>query len=160
EKILKDFIEAIGLRNQIDKLRYKNGRREIWTRTRQIRMDLHKAIQDVMEKTDILQRLTGLALTTVDLPEGVRLSRDGMPVFAVQALREARRQRDDGRVLNQVFITILQKETLEHQGRKHVVRCGSTLILDLDQLRVTYVVRKGLRDKERLARTIAFKEAR
>jgi hypothetical protein len=112
-----------------------------------------------VEKAEILQNLTGLALTGYQAPEGVRVHPDGSPVFTVQALREARRQQEDGRVLNQVFITILQKVRMEHQDQTHTIRSGSTLVLDLDEARVTYVIKKGLRDKERLARTIAFKES-
>jgi hypothetical protein len=106
----------------------------------------------------VLERITGLALAEYQAPPGVRVRRDGIPVFQVHALREARRLKEDGRVLNQVFITILQKETMEHEGREHTIRSGSTLVLDLDELRVTYVIGKGLRDQERLLRTIAFKE--
>jgi hypothetical protein len=80
-------------------------------------------------------------------------------VFSVRALREARRQKEDGRALNQVFITILQKETVEHGGQAHTIRCGSTLVIDLDEARVTYVVRKGLHDQKRLLRTISFRES-
>jgi hypothetical protein len=158
ERMLEDFIETIGLRTQVDRLRYKKTRQEIWAETRQIRIVLHKAIESYVSKAQILQNLTGLALTDFQTPEGVSVRRDGLPVFTVQSLREARRLRDDGRVLNQVFVTILQKETLEHDGQLHTIRCGSTLVIDLDDLRVTYVVRKGLHDKERLQRTIEFKE--
>jgi hypothetical protein len=47
---------------------------------------------------------------------------------------------------------------VDRDGQWYDVRCGSTLVLDLDEPRVTYVVRKALRDKDRLDRTIAFKE--
>jgi hypothetical protein len=97
-------------------------------------------------------------LTGFDTPPGVKVKPSGAPVFAVQAVREARRVQEDGRALNQVFVTLLQKETLLHDGREHTVRCGSTIVLDLDEARVTCVIRKGLRDTERLERTIAFKE--
>lgn len=147
----------------MDKLRYLRTRDAIWRETNQIREDLHLAIRGAYdEKALILQRLTGLALLPVswfEPPEGVRI-RSGAPVFQVHALREARRLREDGRVLNQVFLTILQTETLEHEGRQYKIRCGSTLILDLDEARVTYAIRKGLRDQERMRRTIAFQEMR
>ena len=100
-----------------------------------------------MEKAEILQRLTGLALTEYQTPEGVSVHRDGRPVFSVHALREARRLQEDGRALNQVFITILQKETVEHEGQLHTLRCGSTLVLDLDEARVTYVIGKASRQR-------------
>jgi hypothetical protein len=83
-----------------------------------------------------------------------------VPKFSVRVLREARRLREDGRALNQVFATILQKVTVDHEDHAHTIRCGSTIVIDLDEARVTYVIRKGLSDRERIARTIAFKEGR
>jgi hypothetical protein len=158
EDRLRMFIEDIQLRKHIDRLRYKKTRRDLWSEARSIRIDLHAAIQEQVQKALILEYLTGLALTDVATPEGVKVTRDGVPSFSIQALREARRVREDGRALNQVFITILQTEIFEHEGRTHHIRAGSTLVIDLDEGRVTYVVRKGLRDTARLSRTIAFKE--
>ena len=158
EARLKMFISDIGLRGQIDKLRYSITREEIWNKTREIRIDLHESIANQVAKAQILQTLTGLALAEYQAPPGVSVRRDGLPVFAVKAMREARRQRDDGRVLNQAFITLLQKETMEHEGQLHTIRCGSTLVFDLDELRVTYVIKKGLHDQKRLLRTIQFQE--
>jgi hypothetical protein len=48
---------------------------------------------------------------------------------------------------------------MEHEGQMHTIRCGSVLVLDLDEQRVSYVIRKGLNDQERLLRTIKFKES-
>jgi hypothetical protein len=159
EDRLRHFIENIRLRAHVDKLRYLRERDEIWQQSRQIRIDLHDAIQDQVQKGRILERLTGLALTDIDTPAGVRLNRSGMPSFSVKAFREARRLREDGRALNQVFFTILQTESVvSNDGQQYTIRCGSTLVIDLDDARVTYVVRKGLRDAERLARTIAFEQ--
>jgi hypothetical protein len=127
--------------------------------TKGIRIQLHQAIEQQIVKAEILQRLTGLALAEYQAPPGVKVRRDGMPVFSVQAIREARRQREDGRVLNQAFITLLQTETMEHEGQSQTIRCGSVLVLDLDEQRVTYVIRKGLHDQARLMRTIEFQES-
>lgn len=160
DAMLGTFIESIKLRSHIDNLRYLKDRDQIWFKTRHIRQELYRAIRDHVEKAEVLQYLTGLALAEFQAPEGVSVRRDGYPVFYVKALREARRQKEDGRALNQVFITIIQSETVEHQGKLHKLRCGSTLVIDLDEARVTYVIRKGLRDKERLLRTIAFQEER
>jgi hypothetical protein len=161
EQMLKNFIERIDLRRHVDRLRYKQARRDVWAETRNIRIEIHDGINGAVEKAAVLQKITGLALTPLsgeETPEGVRVNRQGMPSFSVKALREARRLRDDGRALNQVFLTILQTETVEHDGERFPIRCGSTLVIDLDDARVTYVVKKGLRDKERLARTVAFHE--
>jgi len=156
---LRLFIESIDLRHHVDKLRYLTTRREIWEATRAIRAQLHDAISGQVVKAEILQWLTGLALAEYQAPPGVKQHRDGVPVFSVQALREARRGRGDARVLNQVFITLLQKETVEHEGQRHTIRCGSVIVVDLDEQRVTYVIRKGLHDQERISRTIEFKES-
>ena len=109
-----------------------------------------------MIKAEVLQRLTGLALTAGLVPKGVR-TRAGGPVFSVRTLREARRQKDDGRPLNQVFITLLQREEVERDGQLHKIRCGSMIVIDLDEEQVTYVIRKGLNDQKRIDRTIAFR---
>lgn len=159
DSILAQFIENIQLRKQVDKLRYLGSRKEIWEETRKIRAALHTFIGRAVEKAEVLQRLTGLALAEYQAPEGVRVRRDGLPVFYLRGLREARRTRENGRTLNQVFITILQSENMEHEGQDHWIRCGSTLVIDLDELKVKYVIGKGLHDKDRLLRTIAFKEA-
>jgi hypothetical protein len=156
--MVQNFIEHIRLREHVDKLRYTRERVVIWQRTRQIRSDLHQFIKTEAEKAELIQQLTGLALTEYQAPEGVSVRRDGYPVFAVHALREARRQREDGRALNQVFMTLLQKETMEHQGQQYTIRAGSTLVFDLDDMRLVYVIRKGLHDKARLLRMIEFQE--
>jgi hypothetical protein len=158
EICLERFITDIGLRDYVEKLRYCRTREEIWLATRDIRRDLHTAIKQQVVKAEILQKLTGLALTGCKAPPGVKVRRDGTPVFSVQALREARRQREDGRALNQVFITLLQKEILEYQGQNYAIQCGSTIVLDLDALRVTYIIGKGLHDQQRFLRTIEFQQ--
>lgn len=158
DTMLRTFIESIGLREHVEKLRYVRDRREIWRATSDIRRRLHGAIRDQVTKAELLQRITGLALAEYQAPPTVKVKHNGMPVFQVHALREARRLKEDGRVLNQVFITILQKELAEVDGGVYPIRCGSTLVLDLDELRVTYVVRKGLHDQKRWLRTIAFLE--
>lgn len=158
EARLEAFMVSTDLRQRVDRLRYLKSRREIWKAMRTIREDLHGAIQTQVHKAETLGFITGLALKEFQAPPGVRLHRDGVPVFKVHAVREARRVTDDGRLLNQVFITILQKEILEHRGERHAVRCGSTLVIDLGEQRVTYVVRKGLQDRGRLDRTLKFFE--
>ena len=156
KKDMEHFITEIKLRAEIEKLRYLKDRGSIWFKTRQIRKDLHTTLLRVLSKAKLLQELTGLALTGYKVPEGVPLAPDGAPKFYVSAIREAHRQKEDGRVLNQVFMTIVQENEMPGDGRVHKIRCGSTLVLDLDQLRVTYVITKGLEDKERLMETMNF----
>lgn len=159
DAILSQFIQDIGLRAYVDTLRYLGSRKEIWAQTRKMRAALNVAIRRSVGNADVLQRLTGLAFAEHQAPAGVRVRENGAPKFALSALREARRSLENGRALNQVFITILQSETMEHEGRKHQLRCGCTLVIDLDELKVKYVIGKGLRDKARLLRTLEFQEA-
>ena len=158
EKVLRDFLKLIDLRRRVDQLRYLKTRRQIWQKERWFRSQIHTAIAEKMKKARVLAKMTGLALTGYEVPSSVRV-RGGAPVFAVHAFRQARRLRDDGQVLNQVFITILQKEILEHEGEIHEIRCGSTVVIDLEEMRISYVIRKGLGDRDRLMRIIKFKEA-
>ena len=64
---------------------------------------------------------------------------------------------DDGRLLNQVFVTLLQDLVLEHDGEPIQMRCGSTLVIDLGTLSVSYVVRKPLEDRRRIRRTLEYR---
>jgi hypothetical protein len=154
EELLRQFIEDIGLRELVDKLRYLRGRKDVWFGTRRTRATLHDEIKERVGKAELLQQLTGLALVENQAPAGVRTHPNGKPVFQVYGLREARRQKEDGRALNQVFITLLQDVMVD--GHDKPIRCGSTVVLDLDEMAVTYVVRKGLHDPKRLQETIAF----
>jgi len=158
DNMFKEFVEAIGLRDRINELRYLKTRGEIWAKTRDIRAVLHDRIADYLPKAQMFETLTGLALSAILPPAGVRLNRAGTPSFMVQSLREARRQTDDGRVLNQVFITLLQTQTVELDDVKHVIRCGSTLVVDLDGPVVRYVVKKGLNDLRRIRRIAEFRQ--
>lgn len=158
DRILSVFIAEIGLRTQVDKLRYLGARRDIWEQTRKMRAALHATISKAVSNAQVLEDLTGLAFAEHQTPDGVRRRPDGSPVFSLHGLREARRTLENGRALNQVFITILQVETMEHEGSTHEVRCGCTLVIDLDELKVKYVIGKGLRDKARLRRTLKFNE--
>jgi hypothetical protein len=164
KNMLKAFITDTNLRGKIDEMRHLRERvdippEEIWRRESVLRAQLHESIASAVSKAKILERVTGLALTDYSVPEGVSVRRDGLPAFSVHAIREARRQKEDGRVLNQAFVTILQKETVEHEGRAHTIRCGSTLVLDLSEPRVTYVIAKGLQDQARFMRTVTFNES-
>ncbi len=158
KETLAQFMKSIRMREHVDQLRYLKTRREVWEKMSDARKAIHGAVRTEIEKAEILQHLTGLALAEYQAPPGVRVRRDGVPVFQIKAFREARRLRDDGRVLNQAFITILQEEIMEHEGEEHMIRCGSTLVIDLDEMIITYVIRKGLRDHDRLKRTIKFYE--
>lgn len=156
EAMLEHLIE----REEIESLRYLPTRREIWQRTRQLRRAIYAKIRDSVGKQVRMQRLTGLALENSDVPAGVRLRRDGAPDFFVSSLRQARRERGDGIIINQVFVTLLQKLTVENEGRPEAIQCGSTLVVDLNSNKVSYVISKGLHDEKRIHRILNYKRER
>jgi hypothetical protein len=146
KEIVASFLEGIRLRGMVDRLRCLRSRREIWQATRDIRRDMHGYISREIAKAKLLQRMTGLAL----------VGGKGVPKFKVHAFREARRLQDDGRILNQVFITILQKEKVMLDDESVSMRCGSTLVIDLDEMTISYAIRKSLGDESRKLRTKKF----
>lgn len=155
---LSEFIAGSKLREMVNELRYANSREEQWLRTWIIRKKLHELLTQVLPKAQLMQQITGLNLTGTKLAQGVRRKASGKPVFSVYGFREARRVRDDGRALNQVFITLLQKQACSVNDQVLELRCGSTVVVDLDEPRITYVIRKGLNDKARIERTLRFEE--
>jgi hypothetical protein len=156
-QIAQDLLPLLTeLRGFVDQLRYLKERSAIWQQLRAIRSGVHETIRRHVEKADAMQALTGLALAGYQSAPGVKLDPEGIPRFEVHAFREARRQREDGRVLNQAFVTLLQSHRVEFEGEKFPMRCGSTLVLDLDESRVAYVIRKGPGDIQRMRRTRKF----
>ncbi|MFG6429337.1 hypothetical protein [Roseateles sp. LYH14W] len=155
-----DFMQGIDLLGVVDRLRRCRTRFDLWQKSRCACRDLHDIIRDYMAKARLLEVLTGLALSPGSTPSSVRKNRKEAPKFYVHSLREARRQTEDGQVLNQVFLTILQTELADGEdGRQHAIHCGSTLVIDLDGAVVRYAIRKGLGDEQRIARIVAFREA-
>ncbi len=140
------FLDGIGLRQRIDSLRYIHDRAQLHSGYRNLRADIHDAILDSIQTQDDLQRLTGIYFTDEERAPGIRYRKDGSPLFSVGALHEARRLCDDGRILNQVFMTLLQKRTVETGDGPVEVRCGSTLVIDLDDLTINYAIRKAAND--------------
>ena len=155
---MERMLEHLIKREQIDELRYLQTRKGIWKKTRELRQRIHVEIKQAVDKQVLLQKLTGLVLEAYDVPPGIKVKRDGAPVFSVYSLREARRERDDGVVLNQVFITLLQKLTVEGEGGPQVIRCGSTLVADLNKNKITYAIAKRIDDTERIKEIVKFKE--
>jgi len=155
-RTLRPLLE--DLRGYVDRLRRQRRREDISNELRRIRGDVHQIIRRYVDKAHAMQQLTGLALSGFKSVPGVKLDREGQPKFEVHALRESRREREDGRVLNQAFITLLQNQQGEFEGEKFSMRCGCTLVLDLDEAQVSYVIRKGPNDKERMRRTRKFDE--
>jgi hypothetical protein len=100
-------------------------------------------------------------------PAGVRFLRDGrrdnnyVPEIEVHKVRPAFRTGREGRLVEQVLITLTQAVSAdvgtEAVPKRMVFRGGCSLILDLGNLnRVEYVIQKNIRSSERFQRQAAY----
>jgi hypothetical protein len=162
EKALTAFVERIRLRGHLDRLRRMKSREEIWRETKKIQAFLHETIPVEVEQTGPIARLLGLGGREDDLG-GFRIAGDVERKFRVFGFRESRRQKDDGRAVEQVFISLVRKYGVIAPGESEasfVVRVGSTIVFDLTENRIAYIIRKGLGGPTRLRRRAAFEEGR
>lgn len=155
---IQEFMQKTQLSARINEIRYAKSRQEIWKASRKVRKQLYEDLRAYLPSAQLMQKITGLKLTGDHKGGNVKVDDNGNPVFSVYSFREARRVRDDGQALNQVFITLLQKEKRDVDGEPVWQRCGCTVVVDLDEPRITYVVRKALLDKARLERTLRFQD--
>lgn len=92
-----------------------------------------------------------------------RRRKQGVPKFQIHSLRPARRVGPDGNTLNQLIISIIQSRDImvnAENGSKEfsfIFRGGSTLILDLDTMRLRYAIKKDIADEVRLRRHIQYR---
>jgi hypothetical protein len=102
-----------------------------------------------------------------ETPAGVRFLRDGrpdnnyVPDIEVHKVRPAFRTGREGRLVEQVLITLTQAVSAdvgtEAVPKRMVFRGGCSLILDLGNLnRVEYVIQKNIRSSERFQRQAAY----
>jgi hypothetical protein len=151
--------------DHIDKIRRispgsEGYREQLWKASASARAAINVMLKNSTSKSNVLERLTGLALRRADadraLPKGVKINSQGDPSFEVRSFHESRRQSEGGRVLNQVFLTLIQKQTVEIDGEIFELQNGATLVADLDEQRFTYAIRKGINSEDRIARTADF----
>jgi hypothetical protein len=87
----------------------------------------------------------------------------GVPKFQIHSIRPARRVGPDGDTLNQLIISIIQSRDITpkpedgSQRPGFIFRGGSTLILNLDTMRLRYAITKDIADESRLERQIQYR---
>lgn len=132
------------LREYYHHLGMDRNRKVRWDKTREQRRELHKFLQGKFVENfgdKNLQELTGLDFNISHKRSGGDKLR-----FEVHAMWPLQRQRQDGSVLNQVVLSILQHKPLNKQSSDELWG-GCTFIVDLDrdpQDCIRYVVRKPL----------------
>jgi hypothetical protein len=152
-----------------------SDREKIFGLTRVARAALHQWLADFKrlagpEAVGRFEKLTGTYL--LETPEkAAKLSglrgRDGKYTFEVHSFRGARRVSPDGNTLDEVIISLTQRRKVPLRAGEAVAEDGSnafdfrggcTLILDLQTLRLKYVVRKLIDDSDgRLARQRVYR---
>ena len=142
---LRKFYHALGM----DRDRYTR-----WKKTRQQRRKLHGSLRRKFWSSfrdPLLQEITGLDFGLTKMRDGEKVVR-----FEVHAMWPVQRQRQDGSVLNQVILSILQHKRLEGSSRE--IWGGCTFIVDLsredDEEAIRYVIRKPLYSKKTKASRI------
>jgi hypothetical protein len=162
-RVLAPLFDKIA--DHIDKIRRippdtPSYREELWKRSAAGRRALNKMLTNGSTKTKVLERLTGLVLQRADanraMPKGVKINSEGNPSFEVRGFHESRRHGEQGKVLNQVFVTLIQTQSVEIDGEVFELRNGATLVADFDEQKFTYAIRKGINSDDRIARTADF----
>lgn len=156
-------------------------RGKIFNLTKAARVSLHEWIANykadaLIADVEAFEATTGLYfLQTDEKDEKVKglKSKNGKYVFEVHSFRGARRVGPDGNMLNEVILSLTQKRTLAIDKNtdlekpttearkaepKFEFRGGCTLILDLQTLKLKYVVKKLIDDSDgRLTRQRAYR---
>lgn len=135
-KKLRTFYHELGM---------DRDRKARWKKTREQRGNLHEYLRQKFfyEFNDpVLQEITGLDFGIVHERSGEDVVR-----FEVHAMWPVQRQRQDGSVLNQVILSILQHKPLNGPASPEIWG-GCTFIVDLgreeDEGSIRYVIRKPL----------------
>jgi hypothetical protein len=157
------------LRSRVEEFKYVKDRAELHSKTRATSKELHDWIE--IEGYSVLREFSqfaGVSFENDQQLDGLRMNRRGGPVpsFEIHSLRPARRVGPDGNTLNQLIISFVQtrdvplEEADAGNGPKDLellkFRGGSTLILDLDTMRLRYAITKRIDDGSRLKRFRAY----
>lgn len=147
-----------------------SDREKIFSLTRTAKSALHQWLADYKadantEDVNRFEKLTGLYfLRTPEKDANVTgLGGDQKYTFEVHSFRGAQRVGPDGNAVNQVIISLTQKRTVpleptNQNDETFEFRGGCTLILDLQNLKLKYVVKKLIDDSdERLTRQRAYR---
>lgn len=170
---VQNFFEPLAnqLRNDVGNLAYLKNRREIYERTEAICAQLNLWIKS--EGYNALKEFSKIAGITFESDlKGLRKKKgDAIPAFQIHSLRPARRVGPDGDTLNQLIISIIQtreisskdenspKASAKSKAQTVKFRGGSTLILDLDTMKLRYAITKDIADENRLNRHLEYQQS-
>lgn len=171
---VQNFFEPLAdlLRGDTGNLTYLSDRREIYDKTEAICSQLNEWIKN-KEGFRKLKEFSKVAGITFEFGlKGLRRKKgDTIPPFQIHSLRPARRVGPDGDTLNQLIISIIQtreisaeteiNKTSSGKSKPSAVkfRGGTTLILDLDTMKLRYAITKDIADENRLNRHLQYHQS-
>lgn len=156
--ILNEFLQSF--RNEVG---WISDREDIYYRTREYiagndkEPGLHNRLKIKMTQSQEFEKLTGLLFTARGDGLGIRTNQQtNMPRFAIENLNIVTRVGPSGQISELISITIVQtarfnisesdsvdKIQMTHAGTKKF-RSGCTLIFDLHQMKLLYVIKNSL----------------
>lgn len=144
---------------------YTRSREEIFKMTEDAKRLIHGLISQNMKDSNWrknFEDLTGLLLRQNKSNENIEglEAKDGFYTFEVHSMRGARRIGPNGKPSNQVIVSLTQKRVIDEDALTETVyRGGCTLILNLEDLRIRYVVKnKRIDDEKRRLRQQKYRE--
>ncbi|EKD37198.1 MAG: hypothetical protein ACD_75C01221G0002 [uncultured bacterium] len=171
---------AQNLRAQISESLYHDNRRQSFDFFREAQKKTHEFLRSAArnnpESCQQIEDITGLKLSDIDFRtgkritdldryKGIRIGHESLPTFRVHSIRPALRVNPNGTIMKQMIMTIVQRRCIaldpdnEAKGTFNFW-AGSTLIFDLDNLRLRYAIRQRIDSEQRLARVIEHRRSK
>jgi hypothetical protein len=125
-------------------------RAEAYLRSERNARALWKALQ-ALPDSDLqgAEKDLGVYIAAGDhVPQGIRRDKDGRPVLQINSVRPARRINSRGQQLTDLVVEAIQRYT--PQGSDTAYRGGFTLLIDLENARIRYVIRKRVDNDKRI----------
>lgn len=96
-----------------------------------------------------------------DMPKGIRLNKEGLPVLEIHGVRPARRINSRNEQITDLVVEAVQQLQMvdPETGQKSTHRGGCTLLIDLQQYRIRYAIRKTVGKQRRMDEEMKFLRA-
>jgi hypothetical protein len=110
------------------------------------------------QATELSKDLGIYIVPTPGMPASIPVRADGFPVIEIHSVRPARRIGSNGQQLTDLVIEMVQRyvETDPITKVQTTFRGGCTLLIDLEQQRIRYAIRKRVDNANRIAAMKSF----
>jgi hypothetical protein len=146
--IKQQYDDIIGrLKHYADACLYINDREELFRITREQRSLLQRALKKAFAASPKFAAELGI---------DPKDSNSTVHAFEVHELRRSIKTGAGGQQVPQLVVALTQSRDIEVEGKKHIFRGGSTLVVDLSKPEVKYRIIKNINSPTRLERTVEF----